>query len=88
MVVKWAVEHGKLDVIKYLMEKMRQLDYPNYKDTVIRATYINYWKARTSCKMCKFEGSKKSNIFTCQKKFGFRNNKTYSKFVVGRCYRE
>lgn len=43
MVVKWAVEHGKLDVIKYLMEKMRQLGDPNYTDKDMRNKYINDW---------------------------------------------
>jgi hypothetical protein len=43
MVVKWAVEHGKLDVIKFLMEKMRQLDDPNIKDPALRVKFINDW---------------------------------------------
>jgi hypothetical protein len=43
MVVKYAVEHGKLDVIKLLLEKMRQLDDPNLKDPSLRKKFIEDW---------------------------------------------
>ena len=43
MVVKWAVEHGKIDVIKFLMEKMRQIGDPNIKDDALRVKFINDW---------------------------------------------
>lgn len=43
MVVKWAVEHANLDVIKFLMEKMRQFSDPNFKDKEMREKLINDW---------------------------------------------
>jgi hypothetical protein len=43
MVVKWAVEHGKLDVIKFLFEKMRQLDDPAVKDPSTKDKFLNDW---------------------------------------------
>jgi hypothetical protein len=43
MVVKWAVEHGKLDVIKFLMEKLRQMDDPKFKDLTQRKKSIEDW---------------------------------------------
>jgi hypothetical protein len=43
MVVKWAVEHGKIDVLRYLFKKMNQLGDEAVKDQATKEKYINDW---------------------------------------------
>ena len=43
MVVKWAVEHAKINVIQYLFKRMSQLDDPVIKDKDTNTKFINDW---------------------------------------------
>ena len=43
MVVKWAVEHGKNDVISYLFKRMGQVGDEALKDQATRDKFINDW---------------------------------------------
>ena len=46
MVVKWAASYGKMEVFKFLLDKMRQMDDPNIKNPELKEKFLNacvYW---------------------------------------------
>lgn len=41
MVVKWTASYGKMEVFKFLLDKMRQMDDPNIKNPELKEKFLN-----------------------------------------------
>ena len=41
MVVKWSASYGKMEVFKFLLDKMRQMDDPNIKNPELKEKFLN-----------------------------------------------